>query len=103
MNAGRELDAEIAEEVMGWTPRGAHPIHGCPMFATGSNDTFAPYFSTDIAAAWQVVQKMGESCDQATIEVCGGEWMCEFDGVGDQAHTAPLAICLAALKAVGDA
>ena len=72
-----------------------------------------PEFSTDIAAAWQVVAKFG-----LTMTLClvggrpAGDWECELYTKGNPrsvemevangtAKTAPLAICLAALQAVG--
>ena len=65
---------------------------------------FSP--STDIAAAWQVVEKIDEHFMlERYIGAIGGviEWVCTID-VGDIktgiASTAPLAICRAALKAV---
>ena len=72
-------------------------------------------FSTDIAAAWQVVDKLAASGKMAclTIDLLGGEgeeWRVFFQwDVSDDelampyadAPTAPLAICLAALRAVG--
>jgi hypothetical protein len=120
--AGRELDALVAEKVMGWRCRGLHPIHECPVFATGRADTLAPHFSTDIAAAWQVVEKMGADGWNVSLYVhrgehggCGCSITCPYGpcekhgnavetwhGVEDvRGATVPLAICLAALKAVG--
>lgn len=116
MQASRELDALVAEKVMGWTPRGPHPIFASRVFATGHSDTFAPYFSSDVLAAWQVVQKMRElgwwmrlqspfeSDDSTwnagfTAHSCTG-WNGRPDHSG-QGDTAPLAICLASLKALG--
>lgn len=60
-------------------------------------------YSTDIAAAWEVVEKMREDGDLRIEEYAEG-WLVvsrlsdgrEVDG---QATTAPLAICLAALSA----
>ena len=59
LTAGRELDIRVAVEVMGWkrtnawsvsgTPPGeSQPVHGCP------------HYSTDIASARLVVEKMRE-------------------------------------------
>lgn len=99
MNAGRELDALVANKVTGFTPTST----------TNCRYDYPPY-STDIAAAWEVVEKMGGEVGSpgdgpyqrkdkwAAFIPCpgkdnGGKW-----GYGD---TAPHAICLAALKAVG--
>ena len=60
MNPGRELDALVAEKVMGWTysqsamvwyPSGLHPM------ANVFGHTI-PNYSTSIEAAWQVVEKI---------------------------------------------
>lgn len=118
--AGPELNAEVAEKVMGWTDlfeerhprtnelvlRGITPNKLRYRFAI-------PKFSTNIAAAWEVVKKLpslgidnfqlrwhigtsGKFVAEAakTPVVPSGEM---FRGVAD---TAPLTICLAALKAV---
>lgn len=72
-----------------------------------------PFYSTDIGAAWEVVEKIRERKDKnggsVTCHVIDRvtEWHCDITsddlridvlGTGD---TAPLAICLAALRAVG--
>ena len=115
MNAGRELDALVAEKVFGWT--GGH-YESLP-------------FSTDIAAAWEVVErlrsrgissghgfnwdlciKVGHSDDSgwfvelfdlSSMGYCGpADTTIRWDGVDVRnAETASHAICLAALKAVG--
>ena len=129
MKAGRELDALIAEKVMGATvfntgPEG-RPSKGAPYPAVifGKDQTVMcvlhddgegatimriPHYSTQIADARLVVERLTE----------GGEWNYNFGIYRNKygywanfmvglepnhlADTAPLAICLAALKAVGD-
>jgi hypothetical protein len=90
MVAGPELDALVAEKVMGLPEE---------IWQDRDQMTSFPY-STDIAAAWAVVEKVGNF----TIWQYEGEWQC-FLGGGiknkSYAATAPLAICLAALKATG--
>lgn len=117
MEAGRDLDALIAEKVMGYRMKPEHnewdyfPI---PILSW--------HPSADIAAAWQVVEKL---CDRPGVEfmvklmepsakkLYGFRWYAavtvsdscdqteEFDRTYTAfADTAPLAICLAALKAV---
>lgn len=96
MEAGRELDALVAEKVMGWT---------------GCRDS--PY-STDIVVAWRIIEKFGfmiHPTGHGREGKPAGYWVgYPRDGhsglVGDMdndtvafAETAPLAICLAALKA----
>lgn len=91
MPAGREMDALVMEWVTKFTV----------------NDNFyIPHYSTDISAAWQVVDKMKERGLGFAIH-CGENWRpialfdkeeSENDWIG--AETAPLAICRAALLAV---
>jgi hypothetical protein len=114
----RELDALVAEKVMGWTWHDTmlcwYPsTPGATLNDTRSKQDWQP--STDISAAWEVVEKSTSFCevsrwiDEATgkIEyVCGITIGHKPDPSGDQpsvaiADTAPRAICLAALKAVG--
>ena len=73
-----------------------------------------PYYSSEISAAWEVVEKLTDGHRRA-VEVGNGHsswWWCnvsrpEPDSHGcthydlTKADTAPLAICLAALKAKG--
>jgi hypothetical protein len=132
MNAGRELDALIAEKVMGYTLRFAAkawtdedwmcsdtptetnvmaiyaPADQFP--GSGAFDMSIPHYSTDIAAAWQVIDRMEELVRMARIGRVIGGWECRFvqleDTTGyydvlEEADTAPLAICLAALKVCG--
>jgi len=119
MEAGRELDALIAEKVMGWeaTADGLYwdarqkrtrLVLGSAIakkreemgIENGPGFVFAP--STDIAAAWEVVEKadlwslygsIGDGPYRACIQFEDREGLMTAD-------TAPLAICIAALKAV---
>lgn len=137
LKAGRELDALIAEKVMGWrkaldAPVDAHlrwpePIQAgwlwynpdrspCPFEYT------IPNYSTDIKDAWQVVEKL-TAWDARQVPLywfklnydnneCWDVGFCRVEGHEDYSldgwhwHTVqhfsevPLAICLAALKAV---
>ena len=112
MNAGRELDALIAEKVMGLAG-----VRDGKSWLYGDNWTYhkkgvlclVPHYSTQIADAWQVVEKMKEhGADEhngITIMYDENRWYVEFPLPSweyAEAPTAPLAICLAALKAVGD-
>jgi hypothetical protein len=134
LDAGRELDALVAERVMGWTHVGPHPWgkpHGVPPEGRVYNERFGeasrpvglvevPAYSTDIAAAWQVVEKIrntDEAPDQTywNFTDCSGcGWRAEVLQVlteNDMPHlvaygvgeTLPEAICRAALAAVGAA
>lgn len=97
MNAGRELDALVAEKVMGYeVNREGY---------TG----YLPSFSTDIAAAWDVVEKLDLFSPGSGLYLVGSgnEWRV-FHSLGEgetelwcDGVSALHAICLAALKAVG--
>lgn len=148
--AGRELDALVAEKVMGLVPGkdfGEWPEHQWRRNAKGEIDYVeqgerhgGPVcdrcefgycqhcpgereeakahpceiepddYSTDIAAAWQVVERlltMDPERIQFSIESRYPEWTvntwcrAEDNNVCVVAETAPLAICRAALRAVG--
>lgn len=123
MNPGRELDALIAEKVMAWVVSyqgtkdmfmrdptiDEDDLGQSPLYAV-------PPYSTDIAAAWEVVEKM-----KLSVVNHHGSWLAgptdysEARGEDDRlitaiigiedgndvgGNTAPHAICLAALKAV---
>lgn len=118
MNAGRELDALVAEKVMGWRYNHCDGVQ-CPtcgydgLYGSGKD---YPGYSTDIAAAWTVVKSVTSFTQSLRADVkienlamssCHpGHWSVTFSyirggRVTGLADTAPLAICLAALKAVG--
>lgn len=111
MQAGRDLDALVAEKVM------KNPL-GRPSFEVAQKwFTDLPHYSTDIAAAWEVVEELKGQCRlilrtsrlsisqssvvSAAFVDCGpleeAQYMCREAVL----ETAPHAICLAALKAVG--
>jgi hypothetical protein len=117
MEAGRELDALVAEKVMGLIcscriERTYCAIHG--EYHTGSLRAY----STEIAAAWEVVEKVAVKGIDFYLEKDPHRsfYWCRFndtiqgtfnrEGYEDTrlgegtADTAPLAICLAALEAV---
>lgn len=105
------MDALVAEKVMGW-----EPVNEFRQWwwenGTKTKEVRTPDYSTDIAAAWQVVERMERRF--STVQVIwegpiygarvlirdedGGAYSTEAD---KRAKTAPEAICLAALKAVG--
>jgi hypothetical protein len=77
--AGRELDAAVAERVMGWTrwEKAVHPTDNrtigdvlyCPPdmhMDFGGALNYVPHYSTDTAAAMKLIEKMRQS----------GEWCC---------------------------
>ena len=103
LEAGRKLDALVAEKVMGWISGNSATVT-----TTGDVKWFeTPAYSTSISAAWEVVEKFEDSevfrndDDNGPIEWhCRlGYWKTGILGHGI-APTAPLAICRAALKAV---
>lgn len=103
MEPGRELDALVAEKVMGWNVFPHKPDFQIEykdeqgfqyVFRL---DEFEP--STDISAAWEVVEKMGPFT-QLTSESYHNKviWHGSFSVVDSaEADTAPLVICRAAL------
>ena len=113
----REIDALVAEKVAGWTAIAESKINGalCGTKPDGERGYKyeVPRYSTDIAAAWQVVEKlMGDqyaytfTLRQLTGRNAPGKCWAVFkestagkesEGYGPDA---PTAICLAALKAV---
>src|SRR3990167_6527685 len=118
--AGVELDKLIAEKVMGWRLGAPHYVHG-PLMHGGSMqrawegsglpraDGSSPFSwgfkpSTDISAAWEIVEKLNEVQGGIfSLGKNGDAWICFWghgDGPSATADTAPLAICHAALKAV---
>lgn len=122
----RELDALAAEHVLGWTPHPtlSHEWWRLPetkatnIRILGTEDgpwdrITPPHFTTDIADAWQLVEKMMQRHTQDFhfgYQMCdGAKWhfgfqdkvMGFFGNCSATADTAPLAITLAALKAVG--
>jgi hypothetical protein len=105
LEAGRELDALVAQYVKCEDLR----IYECPHrrwpILIYCECPTLPHYSTDIAAAWEVVEKMHEqhgvdvnglssSGFACTIYGAAGHWRA-YDEV-----SAPLAICRAALNAM---
>lgn len=116
MPAGRELDAIVASRVMGWASAdvdtamlcASGSIAACSEMTTGH----VPDYSTDIAAAWLVVERIHEHGHAITVERWLGnpelgKWSAAFtlenghDTGQCVAESAPLAICRAALVAAG--
>ncbi|MED5050605.1 hypothetical protein P9850_01810 [Anoxybacillus rupiensis] len=114
----REIDRLVAEKVMGWEP--VYDDGDLVSFVTEfgtlffSDDDECEWSPTiDIADAWKVVEKLRESkkftlhdvLDKNDNKVYYAQFhwieMRYVEYVGAHANTAPLAICLAALKAVG--
>ena len=104
MKAGRELDALVAEKVMG------HDMEKdfcTTCYDSPTCDRPIPRYSILIQDAWPVVEKMADRRHPfELVKTPISYWVCRFYGeiIRDiykgYADTAPLAICLAALKAV---
>jgi hypothetical protein len=113
--AGQELDAMVAEKVMGWlgvvsefmdvdrtrwfVPSGV-PSYDAPREKV-------PAYSTDLTAAWQVMEFLNKRGHRVGIAWQPPHW-CAFvfsvgyNSLNSQADTAPLAICRVALLALDD-
>lgn len=118
MQAGRKLDALIAKKVLGWRQEytrridgGVDPIWKEPEYLVplwGDEAQKIPLFSTDIKAAWQVVEwllEYGFPFELTWVGIRHG-WCCWFGSraVASASVRQPaLAICRAALKTVADA
>lgn len=105
LEAGRELDALVAQKVMGW------PLHIKCFSCCEENPSHAhtglrvPNYSTDIAAAMELVKKLGSpvrlywDCDEWHFEMYS-DGITRAYGCASGFDGAPLAICRAALKAM---
>lgn len=103
--AGPEMDRLVHERIMlnRVLPDGSRTTMGC--LSAGS---WSP--STNIAHAWEVVEKSHPNAWFLWWDDGHAEWACFLDGarsvlegcrIKAWADTAPLAICRAALRAVG--
>lgn len=123
MNPGRELDALVAEKVMGCSVRNGHCCcepnrpHGRSDYRAEQQRVYCPLkpYSTSIEAAWEVVEKIKnirgtdgtfkiQYWHPGSVVYADHEDLlgCDFDHtIYSWGQTAPHAICLAALKAVG--
>jgi len=117
LEAGPELDALVAARVMGLTVvRDPVSERGVSIGEAGPKGFDLKKYSTEIAAAWEVLEKLRCMLSKGKfgwVHVCAGPkndgWEVQFvqakfmePGEIDfflQAETAPLAICRAALKA----
>ena len=108
----RRIDALVAEHVMGLAvssnyldERSNHVYHESPQ-RVGFGDDLAHY-SSDIAAAWEVVEKLKMYEPEVSWNDEAAVWFVRFskspyrDGGTPCATSAPLAICYAALALLG--
>lgn len=124
LQAGRELDALVAEKVMGLAPEqwpfvcevDKHDTAGDVWCSDCQEETDKTarvplHYSTDISAAWQVVERLHEKGYALTLhnepdEDAGYTWGASVGGDSADAFveswedTAPMAICTAALRTV---
>lgn len=122
LDAGRELDAIVAEKVMGWGRDGARLWPPGVKRSKWPHGISAPAYSTDISAAWDAVRAMsrhgflfrgevytdGARADfvyyeRPADEVPDGVAVVDPREVSDEAtpeDAMPLAICRAALAAL---
>jgi hypothetical protein len=91
-----QRDAIVADKVLGLRPSAG-------WFNTKGPPVFPRNYTTSIAEAWSVVEKLTEPDDAGFGMYAGGlGWIAEFKRcVEGEAQEAPLAICIAALRAVG--
>lgn len=108
----REINWFVAEKVMNWH---VWENEDGELMVTKGYGCYSrcPSFSTNIADAWQVVEKMRLTTAFTLIDVCDEDYntayMAKFSTYDGNdlidftaySETAQLAICLAALKAVG--
>jgi Phage ABA sandwich domain len=114
----REIDLLVAEKVMGWEEVKENDFIKRPDvdFIGKAPDRFCedawsilPNYSTDISDVWEVVENFKDKGFLFTLKnTVGGEYtfsLTDWNGMCStytaSSVTAPLAICLAALKAVG--
>lgn len=102
--AGRETDALVAERVMGEPPMPEH------LKRQGYFRNYAPH-STDIRAAWPVLEEMRRRGHRIAVQNAGNGWGCSIEtdpgteiarSYWEVADTAPLAICRASLRTLED-
>lgn len=116
MKPGRELDVLVANRVMGRndefemlaTRRGVMD-DTCGREIKGGYKERTPYYSTDIRAAWEVVEKMYLMiCPQSLGAPENMKYLCTYaEGPFNKeievfSETAPYAICITALLAMED-
>lgn len=117
MSAGREMDILIAEKIFGWK-RKIYPPDSLGTLGSAVWEKPGPHrphimtiagmpnYSTEISAAWEVVEKLNSLgwnvCVASRID---GQYACFVtkqaaeDGSAPYRESAPMAICLAALEA----
>lgn len=94
---GRELDAQIAVKIFGLKLIGPEQVEN----SGGFPEPLLPY-SSDLVAAWEVVDKFAREGD-VFLSWSKGDWSFRIQTlratIQDSGKSAPLAICKAALRA----
>jgi hypothetical protein len=121
MDELRELDVQVVE-ALGWTEvsiisggRDGYVVSDVRGKMPDGRYGYAPHFSTDIAAAWELVEWMRREGWNITFQIRDAviSWpsfrisgyLVQPGGIkhiSNEGHTAPEAICRAFLAAVGD-
>lgn len=111
LKAGRDLDALVAEKVMGLKPC-TDPVGRCEAahmtppqcWGDGRGGTDLQSYSEYMSDAWQIIEHFKDDQWDVRIKRQNGIWWVEFCRpsyeFGEWAETFPLAICKAALGAV---
>lgn len=114
LEAGRGLDALVAEKLLGWTWEGdvlrapglTQPASFYPQWDLPDGRSHLGglmEYSSDIAGAWAVVEAMRGKGYRFCVSDHDGEWIADFERLdtgeinGTRAATPPLAICAGAL------
>ena len=115
MKPGRELDALVAEKVMGLevykttNPKARRMFSGTEtFFMVKGTRREVPRYSINIAAAWEVVKHLRDKPGLLPFTMSdhdplthGLRWSASFQQLDSYGETPQLAICFAALNAVG--
>ncbi len=102
----RELDALVAEKIIGVVVSNKKDHSHCWQVYNGKDYGMLPYYSSDITDAWDVFEKLGGLCGVGYGPV-RKDWTAYFQiNIDHPTHrasdkSAARAICLAALMAVG--
>jgi hypothetical protein len=104
LSVGRQIDTMIAEKVMGWEKDRAYDRY---IKESGSTIyTNELDFSTEIDAAWRIVNKLFSVGVLFFLSRDDVHWVATFNKRGKNYHAsadnAPLAICRAALLVVSE-
>lgn len=112
MPAGPEMDRLVAEKVMGWRLSNRNrwcSIDGMTIFSSDDEVVATPCFSVYLMESWQALEIAARMSGAFSIRDWGDQFIVGFgkhDAFGvplviASAETIPLAICRAALIAVG--